>query len=58
MRRDDAAPRRIYLDGNSLGPPTQAVAEGLRRVVEHEWAGDLVGAWNRRGWWDAPVRVG
>ncbi len=58
MRGDDAVPRRIYLDGNSLGPPTQAVADGLRRVVEHEWGGDLVGAWNRRGWWDAPVRVG
>ncbi len=58
MTGNDAVPRRIYLDGNSLGPPTPAVADGLRRVVEHEWAGDLVGAWNRRGWWDAPVRVG
>jgi kynureninase len=58
VTRHDSVPRRIYLDGNSLGPPAHAVADGVRRVVEHEWAGDLVGAWNQRGWWDAPVRVG
>jgi kynureninase len=48
--------RRIYLDGNSLGPPTEGTADVLVQLV-HEWEQELIGGWNA-GWWDLPVTVG
>lgn len=48
----------IYLDGNSLGPPPRAVEAEISRRIREEWGGDLIGAWNRRGWFDLPERVG
>ena len=48
--------RRIYLDGNSLGPPAPGTAEALRTLVE-QWDDELIGGWNA-GWWDLPVAVG
>ena len=48
----------IYLAGNSLGPPPRAAAARMAEVVEAEWGGDLVTAWTRRGWIEAPARVG
>ncbi len=54
-------PRRIYLDGNSLGPPAPATADALRAFVE-QWERDLIGGWNgvdgQPGWWDLPVTLG
>ena len=50
--------KRIYLDGNSLGPPQGDVLGRMSRFVGDEWAGELIGAWNSRGWWDAPIAVG
>ena len=50
------APRRIYLDGNSLGPPTSGTADTLRSLVQ-QWDDELIGGWNA-GWWDLPVTVG
>jgi kynureninase len=54
-------PRRIYLDGNSLGPPAPATAEALRSFVA-QWDRDLIGGWNgvdgQPGWWDLPVVLG
>jgi kynureninase len=49
--------RRIYLDGNSLGPPSPDTAARLAAFVRDEWEADLIGGWNR-GWWDLPVTVG
>jgi kynureninase len=49
-------PRRIYLDGNSLGPPAPGSADALRAQVE-QWDDQLIGGWNA-GWWDLPVTVG
>ena len=49
-------PRRIYLDGNSLGPPAAGMADALVAAVEH-WDRSLIGGWNE-GWWDLPVTVG
>jgi kynureninase len=51
-------PRRIYLDGNSLGPPSPGTVEALTHLVEEEWGRDLIGAWTTWGWWDLPVAVG
>jgi kynureninase len=48
---------RIYLDGNSLGPPTPRVAEALAAWVR-DWGEHLIGGWNELGWWDLPVTVG
>lgn len=50
--------KRIYLDGNSLGPPQGDVLGRIARFVADEWDGQLIGAWNSRGWWDAPITVG
>ncbi|HEX2175960.1 MAG TPA: kynureninase [Nocardioidaceae bacterium] len=48
----------VYLDGNSLGALPRTVSGRVRRVVEQEWGGDLIGAWNSAGWMDLPARVG
>ncbi len=66
-REDPLAPARerfalpdglIYLDGNSLGPASKAMAGRVRDVVAAEWGEDLIRAWNRRGWFHLPERVG
>ena len=49
---------RIYLDGNSLGPPAPGTDDVIGAVVRDEWASDLIGAWNDRGWWELPIAVG
>lgn len=49
---------RIYLDGNSLGPPQGPIAERLAALVTGEWDASLIGGWNGHGWWDLPVTVG
>jgi kynureninase len=50
--------RRIYLDGNSLGPPAPGTAARLAAFVEDEWGEHLIGGWNECGWWDLPLTVG
>jgi kynureninase len=63
-RADDLAPfrarfelaeRPIYMDGNSLGPPSSAVAAALTRAAR-EWQDDLVEGWET--WIDRPGTVG
>ena len=51
-------PGIVYLDGNSLGPRPKAAMAGLTRVVEQEWGGELIRAWNSTGWMDKPRSVG
>ena len=48
--------RRIYLDGNSLGPPAPRASDALGAVLQ-EWERELIGGWNA-GWWELPVSVG
>ncbi|GAA3122926.1 kynureninase [Planomonospora alba] len=48
----------VYLVGNSLGAPPKSASAALLRVVEQEWGGRLVGAWNADGWFDLPVSTG
>jgi kynureninase len=52
------AARRIYLDGNSLGPPAPGTAARLAAFVDDEWGQHLIGGWNECGWWDLPLTVG
>ncbi|GGL28671.1 kynureninase [Planomonospora parontospora] len=48
----------VYLVGNSLGAPPKRAAAAVTRVVEEEWGGRLVGAWNADGWFDLPISTG
>ncbi len=49
-------PDVVYLDGNSLGRAPTRTLERLARVARREWAGELVGGWDR--WVDLPTRIG
>jgi kynureninase len=53
---DDGPGRLIYLDGNSLGRMPRDTPAALARVVEQEWARDLVGSW--ASWIGEATRVG
>jgi kynureninase len=46
-----------YLDGNSLGRPTDLTAERIERFVRQEWADRLIRGWTD-GWMDWPLVVG
>ena len=48
----------IYLDGNSLGPPSRTMHARVEAVLADEWGRDLVASWNRHGWFRLPERVG
>ena len=65
--QDELAPLRahftigegmLYLDGNSLGPVSDAVRVRVSETIEHEWAQGLVRSWGSAGWMAAPARVG
>jgi len=49
--------RLVYLDGNSLGRPTRASVEAVRRALEEEWGAGLIGSWERE-WLALPESVG
>ena len=48
----------VYLDGNSLGPPSRATRERIARTVEEEWGVGLIRSWESAGWISLPQRVG
>jgi len=48
----------VYLDGNSLGPPSRAVRERIARTVDDEWGRGLIRSWEDAGWMELPLRVG
>jgi kynureninase len=48
----------IYLDGNSLGPPTYAALKRIEDVARREWGHGLIRSWNEAGWIDLPRRAG
>ena len=49
---------RVYLDGNSLGAMPRAVGEEVQRLLEREWATDLIASWNTHDWIHLPRHVG
>ena len=48
----------VYLDGNSLGRTPKRTVEALHRLVEEQWAGDLIESWWEHGWLDLALTVG
>lgn len=46
----------VYLDGNSLGRTPKATVQRLSKLIETEWAADLITSWDH--WLDLPRRVG
>ena len=48
----------LYLDGNSLGPLPKSASARVARVLQDEWGGQLIRAWNSAGWMDMPRHVG
>ena len=48
----------IYLDGNSLGPPTINSSEKVRELIDEKWGGLLVTGWNKDNWINQPEQVG
>src|SRR4051795_7701319 len=53
---DDGPGRLLYLDGNSLGRMPVETPAALTRVVQTEWAEQLVGSWS--SWIDTAGRIG
>lgn len=51
-------PGVVYLDGNSLGPPTVNTSAALARLVAEEWGGQLIKSWNSAGWMTQPRTLG
>lgn len=46
-----------YLDGNSLGRPTQAADQRLQGFASREWGDRLIRGWDE-GWFDLPLTLG
>jgi kynureninase len=51
-------PRKIYLDGNSLGALPRATARRLSDVVQIEWGRHLIESWNSARWIELPQHLG
>jgi kynureninase len=48
----------VYLNGNSLGALPKDTPARVARLVQEQWGGTLIGAWNKHGWIDMPQRIG
>ncbi|MDR3470752.1 MAG: kynureninase [Devosia sp.] len=48
----------IYLDGNSLGPLSEAAGTRVAEAVAVAWGRGLIRSWNTAGWIDLPAKVG
>ncbi len=53
----DLPPGLIYLDGNSLGPPTKSVRGGIDQLLT-DWRNRLIDGWWDSGWVELPRVVG
>ena len=46
----DLPPNTIYLDGNSLGPPTKKASKKASKFIKKKWATLLIEGWNKDNW--------
>ena len=44
----------IYLDGNSLGPPTKITSKMVTTLIKEKWAKLLIKGWNSDQWISKP----
>lgn len=51
-------PDLIYLDGNSLGRTPKRTVAAVRRVLEEQWAGDLITSWWDHDWLNLTLSTG
>ena len=58
FRAEFDLPDLVYLDGNSLGPPSKAVKRRMRAVVDDQWGSDLIRGWLKHDWIELPGTVG
>jgi kynureninase len=54
----DLPPKKIYLDGNSLGALPHATARRVAEVIKVQWGKHLIESWNSAHWIDLPQRLG
>ena len=48
----------IYLDGNSLGPPTKLTPSHVTSLITEKWAKLLIKGWNQDNWITKPQEIG
>lgn len=58
FRDDFDLPDLIYLDGNSLGPPSKTVKQRLQTTINDQWGTDLIRGWLKHDWIGLPGIVG
>ena len=58
FRAEFDLPDLVYLDGNSLGPPSKVVKRRMRAVVDDQWGSDLIRGWLKHDWIELPGTVG
>ncbi len=49
---------KIYLDGNSLGPPLKKMINHVTKMINDEWGALLISGWNKAGWIQKPKNLG
>lgn len=54
----DLPENAIYLDGNSLGPPTKTTSKKVSKFIKNKWAKLLIKGWNQDNWIHKPKSLG
>ena len=54
----DLPANTIYLDGNSLGPPTKKMSRKVSKFIKQKWAKLLIRGWNKDYWIHKPKSIG
>ena len=54
----DLPANTIYLDGNSLGPPTKKMSKKVGKFIKQKWAKLLIKGWNEDDWIHKPKSIG
>ena len=54
----DLPTNTIYLDGNSLGPPTKKMSRKVDKFIKQKWAKLLIRGWNKDNWIHKPNSIG
>ncbi len=59
FRKEFYLPENLkYFDGNSLGAMPLSAEKKVAKVVCQEWGQDLIGSWNKNGWFHLAEKLG